>query len=820
MKRMVLLPTGSNELITIQTKKVTLTIKGRATHPVFENMEVHHGNSTLKVYCQDEYDIEVRADEGKGTNYSNNAGYFGVYSLPPIFFEQQTYNLFVEPEQEQVLSFWHDNLGVRNKITQVGKHGCLSGSINFGNEIGMSDLVINVDGKEYLRLVIEIFPTKLDYQADYKAIVADVTNEVYNVVFDFLKKTYLGYQQKDRTNNSPVEFFAVLRKIYMDFLKSVDMVLAHPHHVLEVTHQVLPVHKAKRIDNKGIRWIERHPDQVRCLGGSIVIEKALAVKKRVTYDTRENRLTKYILQSIKKRLERFKMNYLKLQREEDQVVIVQIDEMIGNLNRRCNTSFLAEVGAHESSVGISLVFSMAVGYRDLYKYYLMLFRGLDITGDVFNISVKDLAVLYEYWCFIKLNSLMKERYQLVSQDIVKVHKNGLFISLVKGSGSKVVYRNPQNGERIVLSYNSTAKKTPTVCQKPDNVLSLRKTGSDMEYEYIFDAKYKINPALPGTYYHDHISTLPGPQEEDINTMHRYRDAIVYSKGTKPYERTMFGAYVLFPYANKDEYRNHRFYQSIEKVNIGGLPFLPSETTLVSDFLDGLIGDSAETAFERATLPAGIEEKLAKIDWDHRDVLIGSLKKPSQLNICMQHRFYHIPASEIDEAELPIHYITIYQSERQFGKESGIQWYGEVTKTMLVKRSSISEIPRDSDKLYFRFEVKEWRRLPKKIRIKEGWPWFDRKYTNMFLLKHSEEVPELWIKSEEEYRLYSELKRIMRDIEINQKSSNLGFLINDILITLENEKIQAYGNKKLLTEYRVKDFACRPNAVLREISKLI
>ena len=81
---------------------------------------------------------------------------------------------------------------------------------------------------------------------------------------------------------------------------------------------------------------------------------------------------------------------------------------------------------------MSLVFSMAPGYRDLYKYYLMLLRGLSITGDVFNISVKDLALLYEYWCFIKLNSMMKDRYELISQDIVKVQGNGLFVSLVKG----------------------------------------------------------------------------------------------------------------------------------------------------------------------------------------------------------------------------------------------------------------------------------------------------------------------------------------------------------------------------------------------------
>ena len=38
-------------------------------------------------------------------------------------------------------------------------------------------------------------------------------------------------------------------------------------------------------------------------------------------------------------------------------------------------------------------------------------------------------------------------------------------------------------------------------------------------------------------------------------MHRYRDAIVYlDSTTQEYERSMYGAYVLFPYPNEELYR--------------------------------------------------------------------------------------------------------------------------------------------------------------------------------------------------------------------------------------------------------------------------
>lgn len=814
--------TGSNELLYVQTEKVSVTIKGKATHPNFQGIEYKNGDSSIKVHCVDDFQMTLR--DGDVSRFSSRNGGIstGIYSIYPMFYEQQQYEIVIEAVDGHKVAFWHDNLNVRNKVTRASRnHEILSGVINFGNEIGFSDLVIQIDGVNYLRLVIEVFPTKIDYQNDYKQIVEDVTKEVYNVVFDFLKKTYLGYQQSEKVNSSPVEFFAVINKIYKDFIKAADIIMSQPHHVLETTHQVLPSHKVKKTDGRTIRWIEKHTDQAKRVNGEFRIERALAVRKQVSYDTKENQLTKYILLSTARKLESFKKNYLKLQRKEDQAVIAKIDGIVRGLNRRSNTTFLADVEAKEASSGMSLVFSMAPGYRDLYKYYLMLLRGLSITGDVFNISVKDLALLYEYWCFIKLNSMMKDRYELLSQDIVKVQGNGLFVSLVKGSSSKVKYRNSENGEVITLSYNPKSGQVPTVAQKPDNVLSLEKktvnqVGKKVKYEYVFDAKYRVNPALEGSDYYNTISHTPGPETDDINTMHRYRDAIVYHNGADPYERTMFGAYVLFPYANKEEYRNHKFYESIEKVNIGGLPFLPSETSMVQDMLDALIADSTDSAFERATLPRGIEDKLAKIDWNQRDVLVGALRNRAQLDTCLKYKFYHIPASKIKDVDLPIHYVAIYQSINIFGREAGIRYYGEVTKTSAVKRRDIREIPKNSDEAYYRFEIKEWKELNIPLVAKEvrDFPFF----TNMFLLQHCPDVPDLHISSEEEYRLYIEVRRLANDASVNETDAEPGFKYDDKTIIMENGDIVVLKDGTKIEQISIETFMRKPRESMRVIAK--
>ena len=123
-------------------------------------------------------------------------------------------------------------------------------------------------------------------------------------------------------------------------------------------------------------------------------------------------------------------------------------------------------------------------------------------------------------------------------------------------------------------------------------------------------------------------------------------------------------------------KNNALIQSIGQANIGGLPFLPSETELVTEMVDELITDSLESAFERAALPAGIENRLAKVDWTSRDVLIGTLRNNARLQTCLEKRFYYITAKLGKEDDLPIHYLALFQTPRIFSDKGGIYYYGE------------------------------------------------------------------------------------------------------------------------------------------------
>ncbi len=281
---------------------------------------------------------------------------------------------------------------------------------------------------------------------------------------------------------------------------------------------------------------------------------------------------------------------------------------------------------------------------------------------------------------------------------------------------------------------------------------------------------------------------------------------------------MFGAYVLFPYHNRVEYRNHRFFKSIEQVNIGGLPFLPSETQMVSEMLDELISDSPASAFERATLPLGIEERLARVDWSRRDVLVGTFRNRAQFDICKDMKFYYIPAKRVPDTKLPIYYVAMFQTPRVFTNEAGIYYYGEVLRAALVRRKNIREVPMrnnaDPEELYYRFQIREWLPLIRPILPKES--GFVSEFTNMFLLENSEFVPELLLSSEEEYRFYAELKRRTSEAVISENETVTGFEYNGIRILFDEGQIKLIRDGTMIEQRSIREFSQRPNATFRKL----
>ncbi|MBR5543744.1 MAG: YitT family protein, partial [Oscillospiraceae bacterium] len=159
---------------------------------------------------------------------------------------------------------------------------------------------------------------------------------------------------------------------------------------------------------------------------------------------------------------------------------------------------------------------------------------------------------------------------------------------------------------------------------------------------------------------------------------------------------------------------------------------------------------------------GLMQKLTTnkaTDFSTRDVLVGTLRNTMQLETCIKGKFYHIPAIRLDDDCFPVRYVAIYQSLHKFGTDAGVYYYGEVRKTSCVKRFEITEIPKNSDELYYRFEIKEWKRLKSPVIPREG--DIINLSTTLFLLQTARDIGELTLRTREEFLLYHEIEKLIK-----------------------------------------------------------
>ena len=772
-------PSGSLKksvnLLHIETNLFDLYLEGKPYHPTVDMLQLHRTRE--KEWEQANLNVSSCTEQLKILSiavFNPNTGLLEPWNNSqasfPIFYETQNYGLLIEKKEATDLNFYHENYALREAVMSRGKN-ILSGNLNFQNEIGFTELEIRSYDSSLLKIRLEIFPVKMDYKRDYHVILQEVNDQIHNLTFDFLRKTYQLTGLKETKQQSLTEYYTILTYLFNRLIKVIQQINDAPHTKMVQDNQILSAEKAKKINHKTIQHLSKHPKQliqdsvngiVHVRGERFTPTHVLDSRRIINYDTQENRFVRWVLLRIEQRIKDIS-NMLKAQsRAEDLVLSRSIIRMQKEVRRVLQFDFL-QVGSMKH-MSVSLVMQMAPGYREVYKSYLMLLKGLAIQDDLFQLSMKDLATLYEYWCFLKIHHLLSQKYEMEKQDIIKLDYSGIFVKLKKSKASTVTYRNPKNGEIFELNYNQTLLG-PTLTQKPDTVLTLKKMETSTEYKYVFDAKYRLNPAEPGTPYYATYNGLPGPEESDINTMHRYRDAIVHEeKDSKDFERTMFGAYVLFPYPDEEQYKDHRFYKSIKKVNVGAFPFLPGSTKLLEEFLDEIILDSPENAYERSVRPKGSKEYYEN-KYIGKNVLIGCMSREEQLEIALQNKFYHTPLENITNHTLltQLEFVALYQSRKFFGKSKeivGIKYYGKVKEWRIVKRSEITIIPSKNnppDKLYVVFEIEEWE-TRKQIILPGGHGVRSIAFTSKYIFDRAMEISELKLENEEELLLWRETRR--------------------------------------------------------------
>ena len=401
------------ELVYIETKKLSLMIKGKPYHERYEGLRQYR---QLDFHDGMEFDVSGEGIEDIRVYDVNRDEMAAPGNVRPIFFENGIYQVIVIPKNGEELSFYHEHPLLRQAVSPVtlGNQTILMGNLHFQNEVGLTTFEIREGGDTVLEVTLEIFPVKIDYKSDYRKLLKEVNEEIYNLAYHFIRKTYLKAGIKHDAEPSKTEFFRLIRYHFQSFLNAIKRIEQQPHHQLQKVYEHARGDQLGKQDSYCRSYLRKKPHLfVKAANGinigntAVMPVKGMRVRKELTNDTLENRYVKWMMERLIHKLDSLleaveKELNKKTERGEQAHYEEWMDDiavMKKKLEKKLDQPFWRRMGRLDRSL-MSLVLQMASGYRDAFQIYLTVSKGLVLQGRLYRMSVKDVAQLYEYWTFL------------------------------------------------------------------------------------------------------------------------------------------------------------------------------------------------------------------------------------------------------------------------------------------------------------------------------------------------------------------------------------------------------------------------------------
>ena len=547
-------------------------------------------------------------------------------SAPATFFDNMDYPIWIEfkdyvndAQFGSILQNDNDRFSFRRHI--------LAGVVNYRNEIGRSEIqIIYKVGKETrtFRFGFEVLSTKLDYHEHWRVIVEDIEREYRMLSLDYMRRTFHGFSPDQNGEHPDIVWWSVFEGEQQKFIKACKSIIDRPRHRLHGEEVYLRADKLKQTSHNIENRLTEHRREPAYL---------YRVEQQIqSNDTQENRFLKFALHQISKRYEKLRQRIEAVRTASDTMKAAMLATS-ETLKRLQHHPFFRTIGRFKGMSQESMVLQKATGYSLVYRTWNLLRRAYSLNDGLYRLQTKDIATLYEIWCFIEVSHIVKEQLHLEDENVEhrnRMEMNGIFSwELGKGEHSRILFRkdgielaelvyNPKNADKENDNVGMKNLVVPTVPQKPDIVLQLTKNDlqQGMKMTYLFDAKYRIDGRDNG---------VDTPPEDAINQMHRYRDAIYYKDyDANALKKEVIGGYILFPGdGDPDGVAVSKFYKTIKEVNIGAFPLRPKDAEnrkLLENFIEELIQTKS---YE--TIAHVIPQKGTYVEVGNR-VLIGLVKE--------------------------------------------------------------------------------------------------------------------------------------------------------------------------------------------------
>ena len=629
----------------------------------------------------------------------------------------------------------------------------LTGELDFINEPGVFKLDFSYQ-KNGIRkeayVTFDVVSPKLDTKNDYKSWHREVNKEYEDVIYRYLSITLQQFARGPL--NSDATWMAAFQSVVDDYIKNVKRVIQNPHSQIAIYRTS---RKAEQIKFWTPTMEERY--------GEVKKEGKLEEcyfdynEVRSTQNTMENCFVKYTLQTIGKRLSTVITTILNATQEELSERHRQMwKDYQTSLYKLAKHPFFKSIERFDGMAQESLVLQNRTGYQQIYKDWLKLKRGIDFYNGAANIGTLQIWEIYELWCFIKMKKLVAEvlgidKGKPSHEQLITEPKGTLLNPFEKSSSEHVVeYHYPKaeetdtderkaeltahEGDVVTLHYQHTFSRssgkdgygmginTATTEQRPDIVLNIRKASGEVVLTYLYDAKYRVinDKKLDADFEEQDMSenmAMPGgdyPPTDAVNQMHRYRDAIYYSKEHEPYRsKEIIGGYILFPGRGDDEYVKKRYYSaSVESVNIGAFPLLPNSYSLLKKHLEDILMKYASSEMHVAkakpqrTLAYVTEEEKAGMSSEDL-VMIAVADSEEKRQWTFEKLWFNIPLDKIADSpwNLAKYLLLKVKGERSVGNLCRIvRTKHDVWTSEHLKQSGYPDTP--SHPAYFMIRIRK------------------------------------------------------------------------------------------------------------------
>lgn len=484
--------------------------------------------------------------------------------------------------------------------------------LSFGNGVGFFDI------PGYGR--VEVVSGKWD-STHFDRMLAELTDIASGLPFSADASTALPYDRSVVDHRDILyHSFVYLRHVLSDslpieqqLLPALDLVLREPHQRFDRTRRQVPLNQVRRLDPAGI---------IRLVGGDrSLLPVSAGVRQRiplasalgghlperidesyvdVTHDTAENRFVKAFIGmssdiiSDMRGVARSSNTTVSFKER----LLSDCNAMDVALRPALQHGLWREVGPMVHLPASSPLLQRRRGYKEIYRHFakLRLTTRLPLKADLMHVllDAKDIATLYELWCFFTLVAMV-QRYlgDPMSANGVCYSDTGVSVDrdfeVVWSNGTCLLY-NPSFSHS-----KSHERHSYSVPLRPD--IAIQISGGPNKGLHLFDAKFKVDRL-------DVVMSVNCDDEDvrdvaderrgifkrgDLYKMHTYRDAI-------PCARSVW---ILYPGTDI------RFFNALEKQTIssaesfpsivqgvGAIPLLPDEEqhTAISSVIRHLLSN--------------------------------------------------------------------------------------------------------------------------------------------------------------------------------------------------------------------------------------